>query len=527
MSDILNTQPKYLSEKDLVIGKVYLNTAHGLGIFKGKVNFDEKEVYQFQFGKLHGITQTLLMKEEELIYLREYDSTDKKIKLNKLGSGDWGKQVKKLKESAKDTAEKLLNLAIKRKTLNKQKYNTDNILNEFESILPFEMSKGQIEAINDINNDLTISNNLMNRLVYGGCGSGKTTVLQYCMFLTYKNHFQTVLLCPAAILAEQHFNDCQKLFKDYNINIQLLTSKTTPKNKKLIYEGIESGTIDVVIGTTSICKEIKWNRLGMLLTDEPQKFGVLAKTFIKNLQSNIGTILATGTPLPRDFLEVESGIMDMSRINTYPKNKKPIITSIIKPDFNIIKLNIQKELDNNGKIYFVYNNVEELESMKQKLLNLVPELQIGIINGKMKKKNIEDTLIKFKNNEYNLLLSTSIIETGINIDVNTIFIYEADMWGLSSLLQVKNRVGRFGKQGFCFLVEPSNRAINDIAKKRLNIICKYNQLGQDINIAEEDRKIRGSGKIFGTEQKGHYGNNTSYYNELLSEAINKRKQEII
>ena len=335
-------------------------------------------------------------------------------------------------------------------------------------------------------------------------------------------------MCPSTILAEQHYNDVKELFKDYNINIELLVSKTTPKNKQMIYEGAANGSINIFIGTTSLCKKIDYKNLNLFLTDEPQKFGVKAKTYIKELQSNINTLQATGTPLPRDFLEIEAGIMDLSKIMTYPKGKKPIITNITDDTDNNIKSILQFELKRNGQIYFVYNDTLKQYEMKDRLLKIIPELKICIINGKMNKKESSQIIEDFSNKKYDLMIATSIIETGVNLNINMILIYKPDCWGMTSLHQVRNRVGRFGKQGYCFLVEPKKSELSPTAVKRLQTICKYNQLGQDILIAEQDRKNRGSGEIFGTRQSGRIPNiGYEMYKELLSKEIQEQKENII
>ncbi|WP_123053692.1 helicase-related protein [Clostridium sp. JN-1] len=388
------------------------------------------------------------------------------------------------------------------------------------------MSEGQVSAIADINNDLS-NGKVMNRLVYGGCGAGKTAVLQYCLFLAYKNYFQSMLMCPSTILAEQHYNDVKELFKDYNINIELLISKTTPKNKQRIYKGAADGSIDIFIGTTSLCKKIEYKNLGILLIDEPQKFGVKAKTYIKGFQSNVNTLQTTGTPMPRDFLEIEAGVMNLSKIMTYPKGKKPIITNMIDDTDNNIKSIIQFELKRNGQIYFIYNDTLKQYEMRERLLKIMPELKICIINGKMNKKESSQVIEDFSNKKYDLMIATSIIETGVNIDINMILIYKPNVWGMTSLHQVRNRVGRFSKQGYCFLVEPKRSDLSPTAVKRLQTICKYNQLGQDILIAEQDRKNRGSGEIFGTRQSGRIPNiGYTMYKELLSKEIQEQKDEL-
>lgn len=511
-----------MNVKDLIVGNFYVYEVRGICQYVKPEYINGDLYYLFHFKNKRKCYARAIDVEKKYYF---YASSDKKVTLSCFDNKkSWQKKRDKSIEEIRQTAEKLVKLSIERKSLKGYKYNIDNMLEEFTNLLPFKLSEDQISTITEINNDLT-SNQIANRMIYGGCGAGKTTILQYCLFVAYKNNFQGILLCPSTILAEQHYNGLKELFKDYDINIGLLTSKVTPKNKQKIYDDIASGNIDIVIGTTSICKKLQYKNLNTLLIDEPQKFGVAAKTYIKELQSNVNTFQATGTPLPRDFLEIEAGIMDISKIMTYPKDKKPIITNIIDNNTNNIKDIINFELQRKGKIYFVYNNVGELENTKNKLLNLIPELKICIIHGKINKKESTKIIEDFKEDKYNLMIATSIIETGVNINVNTIIIYEPDVWGLSSLHQVRNRVGRFGEQGYCYLVK--SKSINPVAIKRLATICKYNQLGQDILIAEEDRKIRGSGNLFGEEQHGRVPCiGYTMYQELLSKELNKQLKEI-
>lgn len=515
--------------EDLRVGDYYVNARYGVCKYNGTEMFSDGEYYIFNYKNKRQRCMTEQQVRQMLyFYMSKEEGDEKQVKLdNADNTKSWKKRKERSLCEIKETAKKLVDLSIERKSLEGKKYNIDGILEEFSNLLPFEMSEGQISAITDINNDLNNSK-VVNRLIYGGCGAGKTTVLQYCCFLAYKNHFQSIVLCPSTILAEQHYNGMKELFKDYDINIELLVSKTTPKNKQKIYEGAADGSINIFIGTTSLRKDIKYSNLNLFLTDEPQKFGVKAKTYIKELQSNINTIQATGTPLPRDFLEIEAGVMDISKIMTYPKGKKPIITKTINDTNDNIKDIIQFELQRNGQIYFVYNNVNEQYGMREKLLEIIPELKICIINGKMNKKESSQVIEDFTNKKYNLMIATSIIETGVNIDVNTMIIYEPDKWGMSSLHQVRNRVGRFGKQGYCYLVKSKGTTNNEIAAKRLQTICKYNQLGQDILIAEQDRKNRGDGELFGTCQSGHkFQIGYTMYKELLSKEIQEQKQNII
>ncbi|WP_297419743.1 helicase-related protein [Clostridium sp.] len=516
------------SANDLIENYYYIHFEFGICKFNERKVFDGKEYFCFYFYKHERLLQTRQQVEADI---REYDNQDEQPKLSPLKNNkSWKKKREKTLSQIKSEAKGLAELYAKRQLLKGFNYIVkEEYVDEFISIQPFELSEGQLKVIDEINKEL-VSDKVSKHFVIGDCGMGKSVIMQYISYISFMNKKQCVILAPSTLLSEQHYNDYLNLFSRYGARIELLNGNISPKNKRIIIEKVEQGEVDILIGTTAIIsKQIAFKDLQMLLIDEPQLQGVKEKEYINQYQDkNLDMFQFTATAQPRDLCMVQSGIQDISVIDTPPKNKKPIITEHIRWSDNKIKDIINYELNRDGKLYFVYNNVEKLEETKEALLSLIPSLKIAIINGKMNKKDIPIVLKDFKNDSYNLLLATSIIETGINIDANTIIILEPENWGLSGLHQIRNRVGRFGKQAYCYLVTPQDKELKELSTKRLNVLCQNNHLGASIDISRQDRILRGSGTIFGTAQSGHIMSSIgmSFYDEMLKKYVEEEKKVI-
>jgi transcription-repair coupling factor (superfamily II helicase) len=512
--------------EDLVEGQYYINISFGVCIYRRTEEFNNITYAIFQFAKYQELN---VRKEDINKAIRNYDisskDSNKEIKLDVLKENNsWQKKKAKALEQIRMEAKELSKLYAKRVAQKGFQYTVkDEYIEEFKGLLDFELTSGQEKVINEINSNM-ISDKVIKQLVNADCGFGKSVIMQYVSFIALKNHKQCVILASSTILAKQHYDDYVKLFGRFNARIELLNGDITAKNKQEILNEVETGEVDILIGTSALVqKEIAFSNLQMLLIDEPQVQGVKAKEYISQYQDkNIDILQFSATFQPRDLCMVQNGILDMSIISTPPKSKRPIITEQIGWDDNKIKNIISYELNREGKLYFVYNNIEALEKIKEQLLNLIPDLKIAVMNGKMNKKTIAEILKAFKLNQYNVLLCTSLIETGINIDANTIIIYGCERLGLSSLHQMRNRVARFGKQGYCYLIPSKEEEMKEIASKRLNVLCKNNQLGAGMNISNEDMKLRGQGEIFGTKQHGFI---MSIGMELYKEILNKYVEE--
>lgn len=519
--------------ENLVKGQYYINVNFGVCIFSRIEEFSHKTYAIFQFARYQELD---VLKEKVNDEIRVYDinvgsqDKDKKIKLDTLKENNsWQKKKQKALEQIRMEVKELTKLYAKRVAQKGFKYIVkDEYLKEFKSLLSFPLSEGQEKVINKINCSMS-SNKTMQFLVQGDCGFGKSTIMQYCSFIALKNHKQCVILASSTILAKQHYDDYIELFSRFNAKIELLNGNVTPKEKKNILNRVEIGEVDILIGTSALVqKEINFPNLQMLLIDEPQVQGVKAKEYISQYQDgNIDILQFSATFQPRDLCMVQNEILDMSVIDTPPKNKKPIITKELQWDDDKIKKIISYELNRQGKVYFVYNDREGLKGIKEQLLNLIPNLKIALMNGKMSKKEISHIIEGFKQNQYDVLVCTSLIETGVNIDANTIIIYGCERMGLSSLHQMRNRTGRFGKQGYCYLIPSKENELKEIASERLNILCQNNQLGAGIKISEADMKLRGQGEIFGTKQHGfNMSIGITLYKEILNKYIKEEKQKI-
>ena len=509
--------------QDLIVNEYYIHINYGVGIYlENRISNDKLyAVFQYAKGKEMYIEDKYIDK-----FIRKYDNNGKEVKLDDLKENNsWQKKKAKALEQIKENARGLMQVQAERSITKGFQFSKDTDLQkQFESLCPYELTTGQQQSLDEIKKDME-SDKATNRLLLGDVGAGKTEVAIRLVFKAIQDGKQAIVLAPTSVLARQHYNDFCDRYKDFNINVVFLCSATKTKERRRILEGIKDGTTNVIIGTHSVLSDkIEYKNVGLFVVDEEQKFGTMTKEKIKRLQVNIDYLSMSATPIPRTTEQSLVGISNVSKINTYPAVKKPIETEIIEQsDKEIIKKVIQKELDRNGQIYFVENNIEQLSVIKDKLIELIPNLKVGILNGKMKNIEINSIMRNFADRKFDVLISTTIIEIGINVkNANTIIINNANRFGLSQLQQLRGRTGRGKNEGYCYLIKSNNITSDGI--RRLKIIKENNALGDGEKIAEKDLAMRGMGELTGVKQHGmQYAIGYDYYMELLKEEVEKLK----
>lgn len=525
---ILNNEVQYIRAEDLVLNKCYLNTDKGVGIYIGCKLREGIMKYTFKYdGNKH-----VVLTEDELIYVRDYvNYTGKEVKLHSVEKKEFAKQKAKTLEKINSDADSLLEVYAKRLDVKGFKFEEDGAeQEEFENGFEFELTPSQKQTLVEIKSDM-ISDKVTDRLIYGDVGSGKTAIAMTSIFRCAINHYQSILLVPSTILAQQHYNKFIEQFAKYpDIKICLLTSGLKKSEKVQMIEDIKNGDIDIIIGTQSILSGVEFHNLKLLVTDEQHRFGVKDRDKLKVLKGNLEVLEMTATPIPRSLLMTQIGLRDMSVLESI-KIRKPIESDVLKDwDEDVIKSYIDRELARDGQVFFIYNNIEALKYMKAKLLLIDSGLKIGIVHGKMKKDEIKSTMNDFINKKFDVLLASTVIEVGVDIpNANTIIIYGAERLGLAQAHQLKGRCGRSNKQAYCLFISTANKQLTNIAKKRLKALKETNNLGGGIKLASIDLQLRGGGSILSTWQNGKMGNDKlpmDYYIELLRNVVIEKKVQI-
>ena len=447
-------------------------------------------------------------------------------KINKLGGNEWSKIKTRVRSKVVDMANQLIKLYAERESHKGFAFSKDCDLSlDFENDFPYELTIDQKVAINQIKEDME-SSLPMDRLLCGDVGFGKTEVAFVAAFKAILDSKQVLFLCPTTILSKQHYDNALNRFRTYGVKIELLNRFVTPKKTKEVINNLKEGKVDLLIGTHRILNDdIEYKDLGLLIIDEEQRFGVKHKEKIKEYKNNIDVLTLSATPIPRTLQMSMAGLRNLSLIETPPVDRYPIQTYVIQENDSIIKDAIYKELSRNGQVFILLNNIEMLEEKKRELNLIVPEAKIEIAHGQLNKKELEDIMIRFNSKEFDVLLCTTIIETGIDIpNVNTLIIYDSDTFGLSQLYQIRGRVGRSNKIAYCYLMYNKKKVLSEIAIKRLKAIQEFTELGSGFAIAMRDLSIRGAGDILGSEQAGFIDTiGMELFNDLLDKEINKLK----
>ncbi len=526
----LHIGKKIKSYNDLEKGDYVVHLNHGIGIYNGLVTLTKDNLQKDYIQLLYEGNDKIYVPVEKINSIYKYSSKDGATpKLNKLNSASWAKTKTYIKAKAKDISKELLALYQKRASIKGVAYQDYAEEEVFASSFPYTETKDQAKAIFDINNDLKKSAP-MDRLLCGDVGFGKTEVAMRAIFKTVVNNYQVMYLCPTTILSKQQYNVIKERFKDVPVEIKLLNRFTSSKEEKNILEGLEKGTLDILVGTHRLLSnDIKPKKLGLLVVDEEQRFGVKHKERIKEFKNDVNVLTLSATPIPRTLKMALSGLRDLSIIDTPPVNRYPVQTYVIEEEDLIIRDAIYKELGRHGQIFILYNRIETLQKVVDRISNLVKEARICAAHGRMNKEELENIMDEFISYKYDILICTTIIENGIDIaNVNTLIVFDADTFGLSQLYQLRGRVGRSDRVAYAYLLYNKNKMLNDIAIKRLNAIKEFTNLGSGYKIAMRDLAIRGSGDIFGSEQAGFVDSvGIALYTKLIEDELKKAKGEYV
>ena len=511
----------------LSVGDYVVHNIHGIGVYNGIKTLSLSGVQKDYVEVLYQGEDKLYIPVEKIDLLNKYTGKEGYApKVNKLGGSEWEKTKNRVKKKVQDMADDLLQLYAEREARQGFAFSPDcDMLLDFEAEFPYELTPDQKRAIAQIKEDME-KPTPMDRLLCGDVGFGKTEVSFVAAFKAILDSKQVLFLCPTTILSNQHYENAMERFKDFPVSIGLLNRFTSPKEVKRIIEGISNGTIDLVFGTHRLLSDdIKPKNLGLLVIDEEQRFGVTHKEKIKRYKTNVDVLTLTATPIPRTLQMSLVGIRSLSLIETPPVNRYPVQTYVIEENNQILKDAIYKELSRDGQVFILYNKVESIEEEMYRIQNLVPDARIITAHGQMNKNALENRILDFINHEYDILVCTTIIETGIDIpNVNTLIIMDADRFGLSQLYQIRGRVGRSDKFAYAYLMYHPAKVLTESAVKRLNVIKEFTALGSGFSIATRDLSIRGAGDILGSEQAGFIDSvGIDLYLRLLNEEVARKK----
>ena len=512
---------------DLKPGDFVVHIDHGIAKYKGlrrlKVEGEEGEFLELRFDQ----DAACYVPIDQIERIGKYIGSDKAPpKLSRLGGKGWQTAKSKAERSIEEMAEELLELYAKRQIQEGYRTSTDTIWQkEFEASFIYDETPDQLRSIEEIKKDME-SERPMDRLICGDVGFGKTEVALRGAFKAIMDGKQVAMLCPTTILAQQHYHTFKSRMADYPVEVDMLSRFRSTTEIKESIQKIKDGNVDIVVGTHRLLsKDIGFRDLGLLIIDEEQRFGVKHKERLKQLKTQVDCLNLSATPIPRTLYLSLSGVRDMSLVNTAPKNRLPILTYIAPFKKETVENAILRELARGGQVYFVHNRVRSIERIAQLVGDLVPEARIAIGHGQMDEKELEQVMVSFINREYDILVSTTIIESGLDIpNVNTIIINRADAFGLAELYQLRGRVGREHHQAYCYLLISGEKSISNDARQRLLALQEFNQLGDGFKVALRDLEIRGMGNILGREQHGHIAAiGFDLYSKLLKQTVDKLK----
>lgn len=514
---------------DLNPGDYVVHVNYGIGLFKGvkrmKAAGNERDYIEIEYGG----EETIFIPIEQVNLIQRYigQDHDRGPKLDKIGGASWEKKKSKVKKKVEDIADRLIKLYAKRQEAQGFSFPPDNDFQvEFEASFPYQETQDQLAAVADIKRDME-SNRPMDRLVCGDVGYGKTEVAMRAIFKCVMGGKQAALLAPTTILAEQHYENMCERFKRFPIKIGMLSRLVSKAEQKMVLKGLIEGDIDILIGTHRILsKDVVYKNIGLLAVDEEQRFGVKHKERLKEIKHNIDSLTLSATPIPRTLHMSLVKIRDMSLLKTAPSNRQPIETFVQEFDPDLVAKAIRREVDRGGQVFYLHNRVESLERTRIFLQELVPEVMVEEAHGQMSPRELEDIMHRFIHGGFQVLVSTTIVENGIDIpNVNTIIMDSANMFGISQLYQLRGRVGRSGRLAYAYLLYPENRALTELAMKRLKIISDFTDLGSGFKIAMKDMEVRGAGNLLGAEQSGDIlAVGFDMYLKLLEAAVEERKE---
>lgn len=512
---------------ELKPGDYVVHENHGIGVYKGIEKIEVEKIVKDYMKIVYAEGGVLYIPVAQMDLIQKYAGADaKKPRLNKLGTIQWGKTKSQVKKAVQIVAKDLVELYAVRQQSEGFVYGPDTVWQkEFEEMFPFEETDDQLQAIEDTKHDME-SKKIMDRLICGDVGYGKTEIAIRAAFKAVQEGKQVVCLVPTTILAQQHYNTFVQRLKEFPVRIDLLCRFRSAAEQKKTIEDTKKGFVDILVGTHRVLsKDVVFKDLGLLIIDEEQRFGVTHKEKIKKLKENIDVLTLTATPIPRTLHMSLIGIRDMSVLEEAPNERMPIQTYVMEYNDEMVREAITRELARDGQVYYVYNRVNDIADVAGRIQSLVPDANVAFAHGQMKERELEDIMYDFINGDIDVLVSTTIIETGLDIpNANTMIIQDADRFGLSQLYQLRGRVGRSNRMAYAFLLYQRDKLLKEVAEKRLSAIREFTDLGSGIKIAMRDLEIRGAGNLLGEAQSGHMeAVGYDFYCKMLNEAVRQLK----
>ena len=526
----LDNAERIKSYTELKVGDYVVHQNHGIGKYVGIGTLEIAGIHRDYLHIMYAGGDKLSVPIEQVDMIQKYvGSEERDPKINKLGGSEWTKAKNKAKASVQDIADDLIKLYAQRQAAPGYAFGVDtSYQQEFEAMFPYDETRDQLRAIEEIKRDME-KQRPMDRLLCGDVGYGKTEVAIRAAFKAAMDSKQVAVLVPTTILAQQHYETFRERFADYPINVQVLSRFRSRKEQNETIKGLKNGSVDVVIGTHRLLsQDIKFNSLGLLIVDEEQRFGVSHKEKLKKLKSNVDVLTLTATPIPRTLHMSMLGVRDLSVIETPPENRFPVQTYVVEYSPALVRESIERELARGGQVYYLYNRVQGIYQMAEQINALVPDARVAVGHGQMSEQELEKTILDFLDGEYDVLVSTSIIETGVDIpNVNTLIVHDADKMGLSQLYQLRGRVGRSNRIAYAYFTYQRDKVLTEVAEKRLQSIKEFTELGSGFKIAMRDLSIRGAGNLLGAEQHGFIASvGFDMYSQMLADEIAKRKAEM-
>lgn len=518
------------SYTELKVGDHVVHQNHGIGKYIGIGTLEIGGIHKDYLHILYAGGDKLSVPIDQVDMIQKYvGSEEKEPKVNKLGGSEWARAKTKVRASVQDIADDLIKLYAQRQSAEGFAFGQDTAYqNEFEAMFPYDETRDQLRAIEEIKKDMEKAQP-MDRLLCGDVGYGKTEVAIRAAFKSAIEGKQVAVLVPTTILAQQHYETFRERFSGYPFNIQVLSRFRSRKEQNETMKGIKTGAVDVVIGTHRLLsQDIVFKDLGLLIVDEEQRFGVSHKEKLKRLKTNVDVLTLTATPIPRTLHMSMLGVRDLSVIETPPENRFPVQTYVVEHNISLVREAIEREIARGGQVYYLYNRVQGIYQMAEQLSALVPDAKVAVGHGQMSEQELEKTILDFLDGESDVLVSTSIIETGVDIpNVNTLIVHDADKMGLSQLYQLRGRVGRSNRIAYAYFTYMRDKVLTEVAEKRLQSIKEFTELGSGFKIAMRDLAIRGAGNLLGAEQHGFIASvGFDLYSQMLADEIAKRKAEM-
>ncbi|SIS62154.1 transcription-repair coupling factor [Salimicrobium flavidum] len=516
------------SYQELKTGDYVVHSHHGIGKYLGIETMESGGTHNDFLMVQYSGNDKLFVPVEQIDLIQKYvGSEGKEPKIYKLGGSEWAKVKRRVQSSVEDIADELIEIYAEREASKGHAFEQDGEMQkEFEEAFPYEETPDQLRCIDEIKHDMERVRP-MDRLLCGDVGYGKTEVALRAAFKAIAEGKQVAILVPTTILAQQHYETLTERMQDFGVNIGLMSRFRTRKQLKENSEGLRKGLVDIVVGTHRLLsKDVEFKDLGLLIVDEEQRFGVKHKEKIKQLKADVDVLTLTATPIPRTLHMSMLGVRDLSVIETPPENRFPIQTYVIEYNPVFIRESVEREMARNGQVFFLFNRIDNIDRMAAHIAELVPDARVALAHGRMNETELENAMFSFLEGEYDVLVSTTIIETGVDIpNVNTLIVYDADRMGLSQLYQIRGRVGRSNRVAYAYFTYQQNKVLTEIAEKRLEAIKEFTELGSGFKIAMRDLSIRGAGNLLGSQQHGFIDSvGFDMYSQMLSDAIEAKRQ---